>query len=367
VHIVHTESSHGWGGQEIRILSESEGMLARGHRVTLVASASSRVLAEAKRRGIAAAALPIGRKRLRGVLAFRRWLKDHVGSDRVDVINTHSSTDSWIAALACSTMKRPPPIVRTRHVSVPVANNAATRWLYTGPTRRIVTTGEQLRRQLIEENRYPPDRITSVPTGIDASRFAPGDRATARAATGLPAEATLIGIVATLRSWKGHRFLIEAFTRVEGEGLGLVIVGGGPQRAALDTLVASLGLGDRVRIVGDQDDVLPWLQSLDVFALPSYANEGVPQALVQAMLCGLACVTTGVGAIPEAARDGETALVVPAQDVDALAAALARLTADPALRRRLGAAARELCIRQFGYDVMLDRMEAVFRDAVAAR
>ncbi len=219
---------------------------------------------------------------------------------------------------------------------MPIAKNAATRWLYTGATRHIVTTGETLRRQLIDENRFPPERLTSVPTGIDARRFAPGDRAAARGATGLPADRTLIGIVATLRSWKGHRFLIDAFARLEGERLGLVIVGGGPQREAIEAQVASLGLGDRVVLAGDQADVLPWLQALDVFALPSYANEGVPQALVQAMLCGLACVTTGIGAIPEAARDGETAVVVPPQDVEALAQG-ARA---PRRRPRAAAAAR---------------------------
>jgi glycosyltransferase involved in cell wall biosynthesis len=362
MHIVHTESSQGWGGQEIRILSEAEGLRARGHRVTLAAPASSRVHVEAQRRGLETADLPLARKSLRGVVAFRRWLAAHP----VDVINTHSSTDSWIAAVACSTLKAAPAIVRTRHVSVPVANNAATRWLYTGVTRHIVTTGETLRRQLIEENRFPPERLTSVPTGIDSRRFAPGDRAAARAATGLPADQMLVGIVATLRSWKGHRYLVDAFARLADERASLVIVGGGPQREAIEAQVRSLGLGARVVLAGDQADVLPWLQSLDVFALPSYANEGVPQALVQAMLCGLACVTTDIGAIPEAARDGETAIVVPPQDVDALAQGLARLVAEPALRQRLGQAAREHCMRQFDYEAMLDRMEAVFRDAVAA-
>ena len=363
MHIVHTESSQGWGGQEIRILSESEGLRARGHRVTVIAPASARVHQEAKRRGIETADLPLARKSLRGAAALRRWLAAHP----VDVINTHSSTDSWLAAIACATLRGAPPIVRTRHVSVPIANNAATRWLYTGATRHIVTTGETLRRQLIDENRFPPERVTSVPTGIDARRFVSGDRAAARTATGLPPDRTLIGIVATLRSWKGHRYLIDAFARLAGERLGLVLVGGGPQREAIEAQIEGLGLGDRVVLAGDQADVLPWLQALDVFALPSYANEGVPQALVQAMLCGLACVTTDIGAIPEAARDGETAVVVPAQDVDALARALERVVADPALRQRIGGAAREHCMRLFGYDAMLDRMEAVFRDATAQR
>ena len=131
-----------------------------------------------------------------------------------------------------------------------------------------------------------------MPTGIDTARFRPGDRNAARATLDLPLDRKLVGIVATLRSWKGHRFLIEA---MPGRTRDLAIVGDGPQRAALEALVAKHGLRARVTFAGNQADVVPWLQALDVFALPSYANEGVPQALIQAMLVGLPCVTTNVG------------------------------------------------------------------------
>ena len=121
----------------------------------------------------------------------------------------------------------------------------------------------------------------------------------------------------------------------------------------------------RVRMVGDQRDVLPWLQALDLFALPSYANEGVPQALVQAMLCGLPCVTTPIGSIGELARDEITALVVPPRDRDALAAAISRLAGDPALRSELGSVARRHCVENFSYERMLDRMEAIYHEVAA--
>ena len=362
MHIVHTESSQGWGGQEIRILEEAAGMRARGHRVTVIAPRAARIHGEAERRGLDVVDLPIDHKRPRGVLALRRWL----AANRADVVNTHSSTDSWLVAFACALLASPPPVVRTRHISAPVPDNRATRWLYTGATRHIVTTGTSLRRQLIDGNRFPAERVTSVPTGIPLERFAPGDRALARAKTGLPADWTIVGIVATLRSWKGHRFLLDALVRLPQPKLGLAIVGDGPQRGALEAQVRELGLSERVWMPGDQRDVVPWLQSFDIFALPSYANEGVPQALVQAMLAGLACVTTAAGAIGEAAIDGETALVVPAQDAGALAEAIRLLAAEPELRARLGAAARAHCARHFAYEAMLDRMEAVFRDAVAA-
>jgi len=171
--------------------------------------------------------------------------------------------------------------------------------------------------------------------------------------------------VATLRSWKGHRFLVEAMTRLPN--LMLLIVGDGPQRAALEEQVDALGLRERVRFAGNQADVVPWLQALDVFVLPSYANEGVPQALVQAMLVGLPCITTTAGSIAELATHEATALVVPVQDAPALAAAIERLVSDAPLAARLGAAARAHCAAQFSYTGMLDRMEAVYRALIAAR
>lgn len=363
--ILHTEASCGWGGQEIRILSEAQGLIERGHDVRLVCPPEARIFTEAPRFGVPVEALPIGRKRLGGVLAMRAYLKRHP----VDVINAHSSTDTWLAALACQMIADAPPIVRTRHISAPLVNNFATRWLYADATRYIATTGESLRAQLLATLHVAPERVVSVPTGVDALRYRPADadeRGARRAQLGLPAGVPLVGIVATLRSWKGHRFLIEAFAGDLPAAAHLVIVGDGPQREALTAQVAALGLQDRVHLVGNHPDVVPWMQALDVFVLPSYANEGVPQALMQAMACGLPCITTDIGAIPELAQHEATALVVPPQDVAALNFALNRLLGDGDLRLRLGIAARNHVLAAHGRETMLDRMESLFRKACGA-
>jgi len=361
VKIVHTENSCGWGGQEIRILNEMAGMMARGHTPHLLCPREARIFEEAGKRGIPVTALPIAKKRPGGVIAIRRWLSEHP----VDLINTHSSTDSWLSALACATMGKAPPLVRTRHISAPVPNNAATRWLYTQATRSIVTTGEALKQQLVRDNGFPAANIVSVPTGIDLVRYAPVADAAAkeaiRARLRLPVGKTLIGIVATLRSWKGHRYLIEAFAQLKRDDVHLVIVGDGPQREALEQMIAAGNLGNSITLAGNQSDVVPWLQALDLFALPSYANEGVPQAILQAFACALPVVTTAAGAIPEVARDGDTALVVAMEDAQALSAALRRLLDDAVLRAQLSANALAQARAHHGIDAMLDRMEAVFR------
>jgi len=120
----------------------------------------------------------------------------------------------------------------------------------------------------------------------------------------------------------------------------------------------------KVLFAGNQKDVVPWLQSFDVFALPSYANEGVPQALLQAMLVGAPCVTTAAGAIPEIARDGDTARIVAAEDADALAAGIDALIDAPGAAAEQASRARAFVLPRFGLDTMLDRMEVVFRRAI---
>jgi glycosyltransferase involved in cell wall biosynthesis len=198
--IAHTEASLGWGGQEIRILSESKGLIGRGHEVVLLCPPQARIYAEAPAWQVPVVGVPISKKSLTGVRSLISWFK----GNRCDVLSTHSSTDSWLSAFALLLMGRPFPIVRTRHISAPVPRNPFSRWLYTRATAHIVTTGELLKKELVERNGYPAERIESVPTGIDPRRFRPGDRGEARRRLGLPQDTTIVGIVATLRSWKGH-------------------------------------------------------------------------------------------------------------------------------------------------------------------
>jgi len=343
------------------VLEEASGMMERGHRVTLLCPHEARIHAEAARRGVPVVAVPIARKNLAGLRAMRAWL----ARNRCDVLNSHSSTDSWLAALALTGMNPRPALVRTRHISAAIPDNIATRWLYQSATRHIVTTGERLRAQLIRDNRFRPESIVSVPTGIDLARYAPADRAQAKLRLGLDPAQACIGIVATLRSWKGHRYLVEAFAGLESKNLRLLMVGDGPGGDNLREQVARLGLEARVLMPGNQSDVTPWLQALDVFALPSYANEGVPQALMQAMAVGVPVVSTPVGSIDELVRHEETGLMVPPRDAQALGAAIARLLGEHAFAAQLAAAARTRVHQRYSRERMLDSMEAVFESVAA--
>jgi glycosyltransferase involved in cell wall biosynthesis len=378
LHIVHTESSCGWGGQELRILAEARGMIGRGHRVTLLAPVSARIYAEASRYRVPVIPMPIEKKRPGGLGALRDWLREHPA----DIVNTHSSTDSWLAALAWASLKDAPPIVRTRHISAPVPNNVASRWLYRDASRFIVTTGESLRTALVDRLGLDAARVFSIPTGIDTDAFRPPsarERSAARHAIGADAAAFVVGIVATLRSWKGHRYLVDGFAdalAADARGAGtatrpmrLVIVGDGPQRDALEAQVNAHGIASHVRFAGNQPNVIPWLHALDLFALPSYANEGVPQAILQAMACGVPVVTTDAGAIDEVAYEARgdapaTAAIVRKEHAADLRDAILTLRDDLPRREHLARNALGIVRERHGIEGMLDRMEAVFRSAV---
>lgn len=359
LHILHTESSCGWGGQEIRILTESLGMIKRGHQVTLLCPARAQIFSAAKAAGIPVVALDIEKKRLSSLWVLRRWLARH--KHGIDIINTHSSTDAWLTAIACATLSKAPSVIRTRHVSSPINNRFTTRWLYQSAVRHLVVTGEPLRQRLAAHNRFALSSMTSVPTGIDLARFLPRNRQETQQALGLDA-GYWVGILATLRNWKGHRYLFHALVQLKPHypALKLLVIGDGPQRQNLEKLAVELHIEDVVRFVGNQQRPEEWLPALELFVLPSYGDEGVSQAVLQAMACRLAVITTDVGGMRDAVQDKDTGLLVQTKDSEAIAEAIQSLMTDPALRERLAEAAYARVQQYFGVETMLDRMENIF-------
>ena len=241
--VLHTEASKGWGGQEIRILDESDGMRRRGHDVQITGVGGTPLADAARQRGIPFHATPIDRRSFKALSALRRVIKEI----DPDVIVTHSSSDSWVTA-AASFLRRRPAVVRVRHLGFQVAGGIVNRWLYGSVPSHVVTTGEATRNMLIETLRLKPENVTSIPTGIDTGRYKPGDKMQARAQTGLIAKNFVIGIVATLRVGKGHLFLVEALDDPRLKEATLVIVGDGPQEENLRAQVSELGDPRQLRL-----------------------------------------------------------------------------------------------------------------------
>lgn len=349
--ILHTEWSDGWGGQEIRIVDECRGVAARGHRVLLAARQQCRILAKAHEAGLETFTLPMtGAFDLRSARRLRALLR----TERVDILNTHSSVDSWIGALA--TRFRKVKLVRTRHLSSAVPSHPFN-IIYRLPDA-VVTTGESIRQQLIAGRQIAPARAISIPTGVDIEHFAPrpADPATKRS-LGLPDNCRLVTIVAVLRRFKRHDLFLQAAGKLRADfpDARFLLVGEGPRRNYIEAAIVDFKLTDRVVLAGHCDDVRPFLAASNVIVLSSDSGEGVPQSITQALAMARPVVATNVGSVNELIQNEVTGLLVPILDVDALAAGIARFLRQPDFAAACGQRGRQHIVENFSRERMIDR------------
>jgi glycosyltransferase involved in cell wall biosynthesis len=169
-------------------------------------------------------------------------------------------------------------------------------------------------------------------------------------------------IVARVDRMKGHECLLRALGRLRDAGLRLtlLVAGDGPERSNLETVAGQLRLGPEwVRFLGFRSDVSDLLCAADFFVLPSF-TEGLPLSVLEAMAHRLPVVATPVGGIPEIVADGESGLLVPVNEPEALANAIARLAQDPSLRYALGEAGFRAARDRFSFDAMARQYEALY-------
>jgi D-inositol-3-phosphate glycosyltransferase len=218
--------------------------------------------------------------------------------------------------------------------------------------------------------------VRVIPSGVDVEHFRPIERATARAALGLPAEQAIVLFVGTLEPRKQIDRLLLTLPRVRQSVPSATVVvigtgqvaGAGDQTRVLERIVREHGLEEAVRFVGrvTDADLVRWYSAADVFALPS-SSEGQGIAALEAMACELPVVASAVGGLLETIDDGSTGVLVPAGDVEALADRLLALLGDTRLRLRLGAAAREKVATRFSWQRTVTDTIAVYEEVLTGR
>ncbi len=352
--ILHTESSKGWGGQEMRIILEALGMLRKGYRVKIAAPENSNIYPRAREQGIEV--FPF-RFQKNNPLALLK-MSSMINKEKIDIVNTHSSSDSWVSTIAAKFSNGKPKIIRTRHLSTPISKSSFSRLIYNTLPSAIITTGEEIRQRMINDLGFEAAKIFSIPTGVDEGRFSPE-----RVRSVLKRNGFSAGMVGVLRSWKGHPFFIEAIPhilRAIPDAL-FYIIGDGPQMPRVKSLIQSRALEDKVFMLGQREDIPEVLASLDVIVHPSTANEGVPQAILQALAMEKPVVASDVGAIKEVIVDGQTGFLIPPQESRAIAAKVIDLYKNPLLRKKFGAEGRILVHHSYSLEKMLERTENLYR------
>jgi len=348
-----------WGGTELHILNLSEQLRQRGYDVTIACRPGRWVEERATQMGLKTVPIRVMRQGdWQDFGKLRRYLREN----KTDVIHVHWSLDMVVPGFAAR-MEDVPVRILSRHMPYPFKSPLGTflysRVLFT----RIVTVSNSVRETLLKCG-VPADKVQVIHHGTDIEAFSRTtlERKAVRQDLGIPDECVAIGIVGRIAPEKGHEVLLDALGKLgDRYPLRLVIVGSGPDEAAIREKIERLGLSEKVIFTGFRDDVNNVIAALDVVTVPSTWNEPCSAVIQQGMALSKPVIGTRTGGSPEMILDGETGLLVPPSDADALANAVGQMAGDAFLRRRLGAAGRERVESHFSLQIMTDKIEALYR------
>lgn len=229
-------------------------------------------------------------------------------------------------------------------------------------TDLIIANSEAVKADVIRQEKVSPGKIIVIHNGIEAAPYEkPVDTAAKRKELGIPPNASLIGVIANLIHYKGHKYLIEAAATVQKvvPDARFLLIGEGPMRQTIETQIEELGLAENFILAGTRRDVVELLAAMDISVLPSL-EEGFSNTILESMAAGRPVVATAVGGNPEAVVDGVTGFLVPPRSSEALAQAILGLLGDREKAGSMGRAARERVRQEFTMGKMVGEMEAVY-------
>lgn len=297
IRVLHTEWSGGFGGQEIRILNEMEEMRKRGCYLALATKEDTNILSKARERGFDTFILPFKSKSdLESIYKLHKILKNF------DIVNTHSSADTWVGGLA--SIGSGAKFIRTRHLSSKIHPSRLN--FINSLADFIFTTGQSIRQAMIEQNRINPDKILSIPTGIDTMTFCKEryDKEQMKTKYNLPKDALIISNLGVLRAMKRQDIFIKIAQEIfqKYPKAFFVIAGSGDGQTRLENLAKEVNLYAKqeiVRLLGHIDNPAEFLSTLDIFMLTSDKDEGVPQSLMQALAMEIPSIAGNIGSIAD--------------------------------------------------------------------
>ncbi|MGA0060139.1 MAG: glycosyltransferase [Planctomycetota bacterium] len=352
--VFHIDAERGFSGGEVQVFLLLDGLRNRGWEPVLACPPDSAAAERASAMGLRVEAIRMRSDLDLGAVGRLRRAMRRTGAQ---LVHMHTGRSTWLGGLAARPLGV--PTVSTRRMDRPVRRNLRNRLIYGRLVDRAVGIAPAVSR-LLREGGVAADKILTIWSAVDPTRIAPSsDRAVIRNELGVRDTDILLLTTATLVRRKGIDVLLQALAQLD-ERFQLAVAGEGPEQSPLAAEAGRLGVAARVRWLGRVTAVGDLLHAADIGVLPSRA-EGLGIAALEAMTAGLPIVASRVGGLAEAVVDGETGLLVPAEDSGALAAALARVGDDPELRTQLGTAGRARIEEAFLPARMVEGYDALYR------
>lgn len=351
-------------GAAMQLRDLAAGLRGRGHHVVVATRPSAHWERACAGAGTRHVALPMRSELdLRSAWALAALVREHA----IQVVHCQKGRARTLALLA-GLFARIPVLILNRGVSF-----ALDRWSRLGYTTRrvtaIVAVCESIKRGLVAAG-VPAGKIEVIYSGTDLGRFHSGvDGAPIRRELGLDPEHALVTQVG-IRSWRGNDDVLEAMTRVcrAVPHARLLFVGAPPPRSAtLRGKAFRRGVGGAVSVLGHREDIPAILAASDLVVDASYAGLGLTGSLREALAVETPVVATDIEGHPELIRPGETGLLVPPRNPDALAQAILRMLENPAWAKAMARAGRKHVESQFSMDQKVQRTEALYRRLLDAQ
>jgi glycosyltransferase involved in cell wall biosynthesis len=340
------------------------GLRDRGVEVSVMADMRSPHVQRMQAAGIPVQDMPLERKLDRPAL---RLIRETVQNRDIDIV--HAFTNRTVLHMVLATRGLSVRLVAYRGVIGNVSWWSPLSWLrFLNPRiDRIICVAEEIRQYLLGLSllgrRLDPERVVTINKGHDLAWYQ--DTPADLTEFGIPAGAMVVTCSSRLRPRKGLWELVRALGRTDPARHIHVLFLGHEGNASLRKEIAGIPCPDRVHFAGFRRDAPAIMAASDVCALPVLDGEGLSRAVIEAMAYAVPAIVTPVGGNTELIVDGECGLVVPAGDVEALAAAMEQLYDDPGLRRRMGEAARERVASRFRNADTVEKTLALYRELLA--
>jgi glycosyltransferase involved in cell wall biosynthesis len=357
--IVHVETGRRFYGGAQQVIWLMQGLQSGGFENILVCAKHAAIESVARGLGISVVALPCsGDLDFGFVWRLRRVLMNEMP----DIVHCHSRRGADFLGGQAASMAGIPAILSRR---VDNSEPSLLSSLRFQRFARIVAISDNI-ASILRNAGVLDDRLVVIRSAVDVDQMEQSrDRSKLDAAFGIQDKDIAIAVVAQLIPRKGHRFLFEALSRLSAHPASLraVVFGSGVIEDELKRLVGALGLQDIVQFAGYRSDLDDYLVNFDMLVHPAL-REGLGVAMLKAAAAGLPVIAFDVAGAREAVRDGETGLLVPSGDSEALAGAIARLAGNAELRRRFGTSGRQRMKTEFSIETMVDKHIPIYKAAL---
>lgn len=358
IRLAHFETSMNWGGQELRVIEQTEWLNEHGYPCWIIARPDSAILLEAQKRN-----LPYFELRVRGSLHPQTLSRLHafLKENKITHLDCHSNRDAIYGAFIkwLTSIK----VIRSRHVTDPIKANDLQRFVWRHGNHGIITTAKKINELLIAQHLTIPKKVFTAPAGVDTKRFTPDlDGSDLRLTLGIPADNIVIANIGMIREDKGQNYYVAACRQLLEQGKAITCIQVGKATEQTKEFEAEVRaacgpwLDNGIYFLGYHDDIERYIALSDLVVIASVATEAQTRLVSQAFLMKKNVIATTVGGLPEMITHEKTGLLYEPCNTKALIDAAQTIIENPILAKEIQENAFEYAKKYMTNEYMMAQM-----------